>query len=193
MAKRNSGWGNTSCYLQTTGHGCVHGAKLDFAHHSVSPSTCPGGAFPSQRQSFNGFLCKKLQRNLWEPRCHGPGLLKCTGRNFLPHQNHFGTNSSVMLIHFFLFLLITTTRQPDGKSTRMDVHFSELLLGSGGTGIQSSKSCPENEQESSKFASAAALRRKCASAGIFTLCLQACAQRRQASTGQRRGKEEPAR
>ena len=126
-------------------------------------------------------------------RCHGPGLLKCTGRNFLPHQNHFGTNSSVMLIHFFLFLLITTTRQPDGKSTRMDVHFSELLLGSGGTGIQSSKSCPENEQESSKFASAAALRRKCASAGIFTLCLQACAQRRQASTGQRRGKEEPAR
>jgi hypothetical protein len=42
---------------------------------------------------------------------------------------------------------MTTTRQPEGKSTRKDVHFSALLLGSGGTGIQSSKSWPGSPKD----------------------------------------------
>jgi hypothetical protein len=47
-----------------------------------------------------------------------------------------------MIAHFFLLFFTTTTRQPEGKSTRIDVQLLELLLGSGGTGIQSSKSWP---------------------------------------------------
>jgi len=52
-----------------------------------------------------------------------------------------------MKAHFFLHFLMTTTRQPEGKSTRIDVHLFELLLGSGGTGIQSSKSCPGSPKD----------------------------------------------